>query len=162
MLIITQNINLKISLKDLYFLINKDHIWNKIKLKTENQTLNQLLSVNQNSEEKCLIDYIGFGPLLFEKEEYFFIEIFNYVTKKYYLSINENFLDENFPSDFTFELKYQNNIKKRKYQKKKKKKKYKKKKDAPDNNNEIKDKNENDNDNEDESGNENINEIKEN
>ena len=136
------------SLKGLHFLLNNELIWNKIKIKTENQTLNQLLSINQNSEEKCLIDYIGFGPLLFENEESFFNGIFNYVTKKYYLSINENFLDENFSSEFTIELKYQNNSKTIKFEKNK---------DNQDNANEIKDKNENNN----EEDIENINELKE-
>ena len=55
-------------------------LWNNIKLKGGNQTLNQLLIANQELKNKYIIDYIGFGPLKFEGEETFFTKIFNYVT----------------------------------------------------------------------------------
>ena len=86
-------------------------VWDKILLKGGNPTLNQLLIGNEYLENnKCIIDYVGYGPLKFiKKEEAFFQKIFNYVTKKNFLNINEKYLDENFPSTLTIELTYNNN-----------------------------------------------------
>ena len=99
------------SIKDLYFLKKNVFVWDKILLKGGNPTLNQLLIGNEYLENnKCIIDYVGYGPLKFiKKEEEFFQKIFNYVTKKNFLSINEKYLDENYPSTLTIELTYNNN-----------------------------------------------------
>ena len=99
------------SIKDLYFLKKNIFVWDKILLKGGNPTLNQLLIGNEYLENnKCIIDYVGYGPLKFiKKEEEFFQKIFNYVTKKNFLSINEKYLDENYPSTLTIELTYNNN-----------------------------------------------------
>jgi len=98
------------SIKDLYFLKRKEFIWDKIVLKGGNPTLNQLLIGNEYLENKCIIDYVGYGPLKFIKEEeIFFQKIFNYVTKKNFLHINEKYLDKNSPSTLIIELTYNNN-----------------------------------------------------
>ena len=103
------NIN---SIKDLYFLNTKRKtLCNKIKLKGANPTLNQLLTGNEKADEKCIIDYIGFGPIKFKKEEEFFTEIFNFVTLKHFLIINESPLDKKAKSSLTIELKYKNETK---------------------------------------------------
>ena len=61
------------SIKDLYFLKRNRFIWDKIVLKSGNPTLNQLLIGNECLENKCIIDYVGYGPLKFiKKEEIFF------------------------------------------------------------------------------------------
>ena len=99
------------SIKDLYFLKKKRSIWNKIKLKAGNQTLSQILNGNEQLETKCIVDYIGYGPLKFENDESFFTDIFKYVTLKNFLIINEKFLDKNSPSSFSIELTYQGNSK---------------------------------------------------
>ena len=99
------------SIKDLYFLKKKRSVWNKIKLKAGNQTLSQILNGNEQLETKCIVDYIGYGPLKFENDESFFKDIFRYVTLKNFLIINEKFLDKNSPSSFSIELTYQGNSK---------------------------------------------------
>ena len=98
------------SIKDLSFLKRNRFIWDKIVLKGGNPTLNQLLIGNKFLENKCIIDYVGYGPLKFiKKEEIFFQKIFNYVTKTHFLHINEKYLDKNSPSTLTIELTYNNN-----------------------------------------------------
>jgi hypothetical protein len=99
------------SIKDLYFIKKKKSVLNKIKLKPGNQTLNQILTGNEQLETKCIVDYIGYGPLKFENDESFFKDIFKYVTLKNFLIINEKFLDKNSPSSFSIELTYQGNSK---------------------------------------------------
>ena len=95
------------SIKDLSFLDGEQNIlWNNIKIKGGNQTLNQLLIANQELKNKYIIDYIGFGPLKFEGEETFFTKIFNYVTLKNFLIINDRPLDDNAKSTFSIEIKY--------------------------------------------------------
>jgi len=66
---------------------------------------------NEKADEKCIIDYIGFGPIKFKKEEEFFTEIFNFVTLKHFLIINESPLDKKAKSSLTIELKYKNETK---------------------------------------------------
>ena len=104
------------SIKDLYFLKKKRSIWNKINLKAGNKTLSQILTGNEQLKTKCIVDYIGYGPLRFENDESFFKDIFNYVTLKNFLIINEKFLDKNSPSSFSIELTYQGNTKTIKYE----------------------------------------------
>jgi len=97
------------SIKDLNFLKRNKFIWDKIKMKAGNTTLDQLLIGNEYLEKKCIIDYVGYGPLKFiKKEEKFFQPIFNFVTNKNFLIINEKYLDENCPSTLTIELTYNN------------------------------------------------------
>ena len=100
------------SISDLAFLSQKKTAWNFIKLKTGNDTLNQLLLANEILNEKNIIDYIGYGIPKFEKDESFFNEIFQFVTLKNYLFINETPLDENGPYNFLIELKYKGETKK--------------------------------------------------
>ena len=101
------NLNKIQSIKDLSFLKGEKNILlNNIKIKGGNQTLNHLLLANQELKNKCIIDYIGFGPLKFEGEEAFFNDIFKYVTLKNFLIINSRPLDENAQSTFAIEIKY--------------------------------------------------------
>ena len=101
------NLNKIQSIKDLSFLKGEKNILvNNIKIKGGNQTLNHLLLANQELKNKCIIDYIGFGPLKFEGEEAFFNDIFKYVTLKNFLIINARPLDENAKSTFAIEIKY--------------------------------------------------------
>ena len=94
------------SLKDLQFLKKNKEIWNFIKLKGGNDTLNHLLIGNEYFKTKYIIDYIGFGTLNFEKEESFFYEIYKYVCLRYFLYINEAPLDQNANSSLIIEIIY--------------------------------------------------------
>ena len=94
------------SLKDLQFLKKNKEMWNFIKLKGGNDTLNHLLIGNEYFKEKYIIDYIGFGTLNFEKEVSFFYDIYKHVCLRYFLFINDFPLDKNANSTLIIELIY--------------------------------------------------------
>ena len=92
------------SIKDLKFLQDKKEIWERITLKPNNATLDQLLTANKISKKKMNVEYITYGiPKFEEEEEKFFLDIYNYVNEKNHLDINEKPLVE----DGTFSLKFE-------------------------------------------------------
>ena len=92
------------SLKDLKFLQDKKEIWERISLKPNNATLDQLLTANKISKKKMNIEYITYGiPKFEEEEEKFFLDIYNYVNEKNNLDINEKPLVE----DGSYSLKFE-------------------------------------------------------
>ena len=83
------------SIKDLKFLQDKKEIWERISLKPNNATLDQLLTANKISKKKMNVEYITYGiPKFEEEEEKFFLDIYNYVNEKNNLDINEKPLVE--------------------------------------------------------------------
>ena len=83
------------SLKDLSFLEDKpEEFLNTIKIKPNNEFIKQLILGNKISKKKTFIDLICYGRPKFEGEEQFFNKIFNYVTVKNNLQINETPLEE--------------------------------------------------------------------
>jgi len=92
------------SIKDLKFLQDKKEIWEKISLKPNNATLDQLLTANKISKKKMNVEYITYGiPKFEEEEEKFFLDIYNYVNEKNNLDINEKPLVE----DGSYSLKFE-------------------------------------------------------
>ena len=92
------------SIKDLKFLQDKKEIWERITLKPNNATLDQLLTANKISKKKMNVEYIAYGiPKFEEEEEKFFLDIYNYVNEKNHLDINEKPLVE----DGTYSLKFE-------------------------------------------------------
>ena len=92
------------SIKDLKFLQDKKEIWERISLKPNNATLDQLLTANKISKKKMNVEYITYGiPKFEEEEEKFFLDIYNYVNEKNNLDINEKPLVE----DGTYSLKFE-------------------------------------------------------
>ena len=92
------------SIKDLKFLQDKKEIWERISLKPNNATLDQLLTANKISKKKMNIEYITYGiPKFEEEEEKFFLDIYNYVNEKNNLDINEKPLVE----DGSYSLKFE-------------------------------------------------------
>ena len=92
------------SIKDLKFLQDKREIWERITLKPNNATLDQLLTANKISKKKMNVEYIAYGiPKFEEEEEKFFLDIYNYVNEKNHLDINEKPLVE----DGTYSLKFE-------------------------------------------------------
>ena len=92
------------SIKDLKFLQDKKEIWERITLKPNNATLDQLLTANKISKKKMNVEYITYGiPKFEEEEEKFFLDIYNYVNEKNHLDINEKSLVE----DGTYSLKFE-------------------------------------------------------
>ena len=92
------------SIKDLKFLQDKKEIWERITLKPNNATLDQLLTANKISKKKMNVEYITYGiPKFEEEEEKFFLDIYNYVNEKNHLDINEKPLVE----DGTYSLKFE-------------------------------------------------------
>ena len=81
-------------IEDLQFLKNKKELWDKISLSGGNETLKQLLIGNRISKRRCKIEYFAFNRPLFEENESFFSEIFNYICAKNHLYINETPLEE--------------------------------------------------------------------
>ena len=92
------------TIKDLDFIKDKKEIWDKIIVSGGNDTIKQLLIGNKASKKKCHIDYIAYGRPKFEGEEEFFNEIYNYVTAKNHLIINQTPLDEGARSSLTIIL----------------------------------------------------------
>lgn len=92
------------SIKDLKFLQDKKEIWERISLKPNNATLDQLLTANKISKKKMNIEYITYGiPKFEDEEEKFFLDIYNYVNEKNNLDINEKPLVE----DGSYSLKFE-------------------------------------------------------
>ena len=92
------------SIKDLKFLQDKKEIWERISLKPNNATLDQLLTANKISKKKMNVEYITYGIHKFEEEEEkFFLDIYNYVNEKNNLDINEKPLVE----DGSYSLKFE-------------------------------------------------------
>ena len=81
-------------IEDLQFLKNKKELWDKISLSGGNETLKQLLIGNRISKRRCKIEYFAFNRPIFEENESFFSEIFNYICAKNHLYINETPLEE--------------------------------------------------------------------
>ena len=81
-------------IEDLQFLKNKKELWDKISLSGGNETLKQLLIGNRISKRRCKIEYFAFNRPLFEENESFFSEIFDYICAKNHLYINETPLEE--------------------------------------------------------------------
>ena len=96
------------SIKDLSFLKDKKNIWDKIILKPNNPTLEQLLIGSKLTKKKINIEYIGYGCPKFEDDEKYFDEIYKYVNEKHHLCINEKALVENNSYSLKFELIYKN------------------------------------------------------
>ena len=80
------------SISDLKFMQDKKNIWDKIVLKPNNASLEQLLFANKMTKKKMCIEFIGYGCPKFENEEEFFLQIFNYVNEKNHLDLNEKSL----------------------------------------------------------------------
>ena len=92
------------SIKDLKFLQDKKEIWERISLRPNNATLDQLLTANKISKKKMNVEYITYGiPKFEEEEEKFFLDIYNYVNEKNNLDINEKPLVE----DGSYSLKFE-------------------------------------------------------
>ena len=64
------------SIPDLKFIKDKKAIWDKIILKSNNSTLDQLLIANKISKKKMSVEYIAYGTPKFENEEEFFIFLY--------------------------------------------------------------------------------------
>jgi hypothetical protein len=94
------------SLTDLQFIKDKKNIWDKIILKPNNSTLEQLLTGNKISKKKMLVEYISYGNPKFEGDEEYFLEIYNYINEKNGLDINEAPLVEDGSYSLKFELSF--------------------------------------------------------
>ena len=94
------------SLTDLQFIKDKKNIWDKIILKPNNSTLEQLLTGNKISKKKILVEYISYGNPKFEGDEEYFFEIYNYINEKNNLDINEAPLVEDGSYSLKFELSF--------------------------------------------------------
>ena len=94
------------TLTDLQFIKDKKHIWDKIILKPNNSTLEQLLTANKISKKKMAVEYITYGNPKFEGEEEYFLEIYNYLNEKNNFDINETPLVEDGSYSLKFELQF--------------------------------------------------------
>ena len=60
------------SLNDLTFIINHKHLWKRIELTSNNETMNVILNINKTSPKLIKIGYVGLKKITFkEKEEDF-------------------------------------------------------------------------------------------
>ena len=98
------------SIADLKFMKEKKNIWDKIVLKPNNATLEQLLVANKMSKKKMNVEYIGYGIPKFENDDEFFKEIFNYVNEKNHLCLNEKALVEDGSYSLTFEFSFKKKL----------------------------------------------------
>ena len=98
------------SIKDLEFIKDKKNIWDKITLKSNNATLDQLLIANKMSKKKMNVEYIGYGRPKFENDEEFFQQIFNHVNEKNHFELNEKAFVEDGSYSLKFELVFKDKI----------------------------------------------------
>ena len=96
------------SIADLKFMEGKKNLWDKIVLKPNNGTLEQLLVASKMSKKKMCIEYIGYGCPKFENDDEFFLQIFNHVNEKCHLELNEKSLVEDGPYSLKFEFTFKN------------------------------------------------------
>ena len=96
-----ENIN---SIKDLQFIQDKKNILDKISLKGNNATLEQILVGNKMSKKKTKMEFIPYGIPKFEGDDEFFDKIYNHLNEKNHLDINEKPLIEDGPYSLTFDL----------------------------------------------------------
>ena len=94
------------TLTDLQFIKDKKNIWDKIILKPNNSTLEQLLTANKISKKKMAVEYITYGNPKFEGDEEYFLEIYNYLNEKNNFDINETPLVEDGSYSPKFELQF--------------------------------------------------------
>ena len=94
------------TLTDLQFIKDKKNIWDKIILKPNNSTLEQLLTANKISKKKMAVEYITYGNPKFEGDEEYFLEIYNYLNEKNNFDINETPLVEDGSYSLKFELQF--------------------------------------------------------
>ena len=94
------------TLTDLQFIKDKKNIWDKIVLKPNNSTLEQLLTANKISKKKMVVEYITYGNPKFEGDEEYFLEIYNYINEKNNFDINETPLKEDGSYSLKFELQF--------------------------------------------------------
>ena len=94
------------TLTDLQFIKDKKNIWDKIVLKPNNSTLEQLLTANKISKKKMVVEYITYGNPKFEGDEEYFLEIYNYINEKNNFEINETPLKEDSSYSLKFELQF--------------------------------------------------------
>ena len=94
------------TLTDLQFIKDKKNIWDKIILKPNNSTLEQLLTANKISKKKMVVEYITYGNPKFEGDEEYFLEIYNYINEKNNFEINETPLKEDSSYSLKFELQF--------------------------------------------------------
>ena len=94
------------SLTDLQFIKDKKTVWDKIVLKPNNSTLEQLITANRISKKKILVEYISYGCPKFEGDEEYFLEIYNYINENNNLEINEKPLVEDGSYSLKFELSF--------------------------------------------------------
>ena len=98
------------SIKDLEFIKDKKPIWDKITLRANNATLDQLLIANKMSKKKMNVEYIGYGRPKFENDEEFFQQIFNHVNEKNHFELNEKAFVEDGSYSLKFELVFKDKI----------------------------------------------------
>ena len=98
------------TLTDLQFIKDKKNIWDKIILKPNNSTLEQLLTANKISKKKMAVEYITYGNPKFEGDEEYFLEIYNYLNEKNNFDINETPLVEDGSYSLKFELQFKDQI----------------------------------------------------
>ena len=94
------------SLKDLQFLKDRKKVWDKFELIPNNPTLEHLLFANYLRKKKIITEYIGFGRPCFTKEEEFFENIFEYISKKNNILFNTTPLDKTLECHLKFEFKH--------------------------------------------------------
>ena len=96
------------SISDLKFIEGKKNIWDKIVVKPNNSTMEQLLVASKMSKKKMNIEYIGYGCPKFEGDDEFFLQIFNHVNEKCHLCLNEKPLVEDGSYSLKFEFTFKN------------------------------------------------------
>ena len=96
-------------LNQLEFLKYNEDLIRRIKLKSDNEILKQLILLNKTSEIKKRIEFFAvFSPKFRENE--FFIDIFDKVTKRNGIIINKKSISKKAHFSINFELKYKSTI----------------------------------------------------
>ena len=91
------------------FLVENKEFWDRIKLTSSNFILNTLLFINKISNKKIEIEYLSYNYPIFNENEKFLEEIFNYIFDKKHILFNKsNFLKENSYANIKFIVNIEN------------------------------------------------------
>ena len=91
------------------FLVDNKEFWDRIKLNSSNFILNTLLFINKISNKKINIEYLSYKYPIFNENEKYLEEIFDYIFDKKHILFNKsNFLKENSYANIKFIVNIEN------------------------------------------------------
>ena len=98
-------------LKDLSFIQKKSNIYDKIEIKSKDDTINFLLYLNRINKNKIFIQYITLNEIIYDEEQEKFKNFINDITGSNFLYISSQKIFNSINNRIDFELIYNNESK---------------------------------------------------